>query len=467
MNESALKQFIASEAEYIIKALPEARSSRSRSAAAEESQGQEHARSASATLEEQKDADVRVLQEREPLLIPPIPAGSSGVQLDASISVKKQPKTNAQRALELYETSVFRDLWQYFHLPQEEVLKASKWDRYTFTKLCHDFGIGKWPYKAIASVNLSMSHLEEASRLTKPSVQTIEHVENLLRLLRLAVDDIVAASSKTFHPSPTRGSTGTLADYRTRKKDYRKKKPKKKMSANDTEEDDDTDSDGDQQPLSLDVNIAAEHKRQQDMNRRIRALNKTAVRYAKNMLTKAGVSAADTVVLRKYPPIFYVGKDAPQADKPPGEVMSAAPVLKKGWLEEKEDGRLHVHRLPVRDELLDTLGTTVPLRALHVEEWFGFNTESEFFKQQDKDGTIDSKNVSELPPMKKSKLLCHDGEVVLPPLDLQDTSDINKEGLTIILIEPQIFQPHISTNVVDFVPSFAVRETRHTWPNTE
>lgn len=461
MSESALKQFIASEAEYIKsnewKQL-EARSTR-KSTAAAEPQGQEAEKSASDIREEQKEADVRVLLEREPLQVPPMPTAPSSSQ-DTSNEpqnpARKPYITPAQRALELYEASVFRDLWQYFHLPQEEAWKASKWDRSTFTKLCQDFGIGQWPYRAIASVNLSMAQLEEALRLTKPSIQTIEHVENYLRQLRASVDEIVAASCKTYHLGTSTSTNGRLADYAARKKEYRVRKAQKKLSGNELEADeesDETDSDHEQ---ALDV--AAEQTRQREMHKRINALNKTTGRFARNMLLKAGLSAADLGVLRKYPTIFYVGKDAPQADKLPNEAPAAAPVLKKGWTEEKEDGRLHVHRLPVRDELLDTLGTAVSLRTLQHDEWEGFDTEAEFFTQQEQNDT----SSSALPPMKKNKLLCHDGEVLLPALDLQDTSDINKEGLTIILIEPQIFQHQIATNVVDFVPSFVVRETRNT-----
>ena len=98
-----------------------------------------------------------------------------------------------------------------------------------------------------------------------------------------------------------------------------------------------------------------------------------------------------------------------------------------------------MHRLPVRDELLDTLGSVIALRTVSEEEWEDLDLGAE------------------AGPLKRGRRLCHVGDVHLPRLQYQDTSDINREGITIILIEPLLLNHGaLGENEVDYTPRFSL-----------
>ena len=92
---------------------------------------------------------------------------------------------------------------------------------------------------------------------------------------------------------------------------------------------------------------------------------------------------------------------------------------------------------------------------------------SDFREQLGKGGTTkhgnsssgSMSNASELSAnstKKRGRILCHDGPVDLPPLVFEDTTEINKEGQTIIVVEPQIFTSPFTGGVGDIVPNFAI-----------
>ncbi len=485
MSESALKKFIASDpaikntvllAAAQINEPQISRASRSSSAATSKYEVQNLQ-----SLLETKEKDARIIQDREPVPVPPMPSVvplNRSDDHDNELDDVKQnvKKTKAQIKLEEFEMLGFKGLWKYFHLPIEEACREAGVDLFTFNRLCKKNGIGKWPYKAIAGVNMSMFYLEEALRLTKPSIQTIESVNNYLLLLRSAVDDIVTATAKSYFKAIAETRDAETEHSKeivlNRRKNSTSSGELKKSAASKRIEQEGSDVDEDLSgEEGLNAAAQAHKKKQSEMYAKIRELNKCAVRFAKSTLQRAGVN--DSQWLRRYPAHFYMGRNAPQNSND-FEPVQAPWRLKKGWMEEMDDGRPHVHRLPVRDELLDSLGTKVNLRTLVMDDWHGFEKDCALFATSAQAvfpvlappgadgarGDMDHNTDAQFPPLKRGRMLCHAGEVVLPPLELQDTSDINKEGLTIILVEPQIFHQQLSKNNVDFIPRFALGTTR-------
>jgi hypothetical protein len=372
---------------------------------------------------------------------------------------KKDTATDKKNRIEHRLTQLtFDDLRLYFCKPKDEVMEELGIPNHNvFTKLLNRLRISHWPFRNIMSLNTAMKRIETSLLVTKPSINVIEKANKFIQNIMISIEDEIMSTR-----IPENESMPIIS-----------KNSKKKGKKNDTGNDDDD--------LRMELSETEDDEMGKNSTNSVNNMTRKAVQLSAYILAQASVPEKDA---RRIVRTFigdksdaYLGPKTPINTWKKRSTMKLVNntnnnqnkiknILKKGWFEENRDDGRRGGRLPVRDELLDTLGTSVALRTLDTIDDSDNEFEDQLNQFQAGSNTTDAKSDmhqttknssgSSTSSKKRSRLLCHDGVVDLPPLVYNDTSDINREGLTIILVEPQVFAPPLSSRSMQIIPKFAI-----------
>ncbi len=390
----------------------------------------------------------------------------------------------------------FDELRLYFGMTQKDAAAYTDVHINTFDKICKKVGLvtSSWPGKKIIALNDASARLERTLLLIKPTPLQLEKGKHILKYCKSLIDKLVISIYETLEPvQPVQPAP--------------KKKAKKKMEEKDSADleqttETETEVGGDEKEkqeetieapsssssssthTSTPATAAAiqakdgVHKEAKALGNELSVAVKDACSWARltalAFLRKAGIAEKEATTILKSVNcpmhLRYTGPASQAATwndtKRNGFVSSASGTsqYQKGWLEENRDeNRSGPGRLPIRDELLDTLGTKVALRVIEK----GDDSDDEHFeksilelKSKPVNKRVNITSKSDRYSKKKSRKLCHDGLVDLPKLSWTDTSHINTDGLTIMLVEPRVFRVPMD-NSMEIIPTFVFpREER-------
>jgi hypothetical protein len=379
-----------------------------------------------------KSNDVKLLKSRDSLVgVEAIPLPSTIIDSQASSSSnsnknsvsgyrRNKPKLVARKeyADSFHNHVTFDDFREYFHLPMNIAVKESGVSLLQFRKAAIANSIDIWPHKLFQSLNKTIKQLEmHIKMLSKPSVKIIEKNKIFIDSIKNSIDEIFLNCKKKNNNNDNDN-------------DYAKKK-RRNLAVK-------------AQALNFAIKNLEEAGVKKGKAKDILEGLATAENSNSNSNSISSISSISISTGTNRNGIYFGSSDKSERKN---QKIKEKSRLKKGWLDDAT-GSAQAQRLPVRDELLDTLGCKVDLKILET-----CDIDDDIFTNYSKNDDDDDED-----DVKSGDRVCHDGPVVLPKLNFMNTTEINKDGLTIILIEPKIFHNNnVKDSGVEFVPSFCFK----------